>query len=220
MNRMLRAFCWVAAIGAVTFLSTQVLSQQSGGGQEPGKTTTRSQDQPGGMPGMDPDMMKSMMEMGAPGPFHKHLDQLIGKWSSTGKIWMAGPSAPPMETTGTSEFRWIMGGRFIQEEAKGFGMGMNYEGFSVWGYDNLRKKYTTFYVDNMGTAMYTSTGSCDPSGKVFTFYGEMDDCMTGEQGNLVKYTTRIINKDKVVFEMFTLNHATETKTGEFTYTRG
>ena len=62
-------------------------------------------------------------------------------------------------------------------------------------------------------------GTCDPSGKVFTFYGEMDEPMIDVRGRMVKYVNRIIDDKKHVFEIYDLHAGPDYKVVEITYER-
>ncbi|MFC1572477.1 DUF1579 family protein [Candidatus Eisenbacteria bacterium] len=53
----------------------------------------------------------------------------------------------------------------------------------------------------MSTAVYTSAGNFDPSGKVLTMFGEMDEPMTGEVAKTSIYIVRVIDEHKHVFEI-------------------
>ncbi|MFQ5807756.1 MAG: DUF1579 family protein [Phycisphaerae bacterium] len=61
------------------------------------------------------------------------------------------------------------------------------------------------WADNMNTRPITMSGRCDPSGKAFAFYGEMDEPMLDIHGRMVKSVSRIINNDKHVFEIYDLH---------------
>ena len=166
------------------------------------------------------EMTKKWTEYGAPGEAHKRLNDLAGAWETESKIWMEGPGIQPTVTRGSSENKWILGGRFLQQEMKGEMMGMPMNGVGVLGYDNFKKKYIGFWIDNTYTGQFTMEGTVDQTGKVFTMYGTMDEWMTGEHNKMVKYVTRIVGKDKHIFEIHDLS-LTEgsTKTVEMTYTR-
>ena len=174
-----------------------------------------------GAPAMDPqEMMKKYQEAATPGAGHKALDHFVGSWDLTLKMWWEGPGKPPAETTGTAEIKWIMNGRYIQENMTCQMMGQTHEGIGITGYDNFKKRYVTSFIDNMGTALITSEGTIDASGKVLTSYGKMDDPVTGERDKPVKYVSRIISKDKHVFEIYDLaGTPNEFKAMEMTYTR-
>ena len=164
------------------------------------------------------EMMKNWEEAATPGAAHKLLDQLTGEWNVASKCWMA-PDAPPMETKGTTSTKWILGGRFLQDDFNGEFMGKPMKGLGITGYDNLKKKYTSFWIDEGGTAMYTSLGTASADGKTLTFIGKMDDPMTGEMDKTIKFILRMEGKDKHSFEMHEVAKGKETKIAEMTYTR-
>lgn len=169
---------------------------------------------------MKDEMMKKWMEVSTPGDNHKKMDDLVGTWETTVSMWMGEAGKPPQVTKGVAEMKWVLGGRFIQEEMKGEMMGMPYNGMGLLGYDNFNKKYTFVWVDNSSTQMSTSEGTFDPTGKVLTYYGKMDEPMTGEHDKTVKYVTRIVNKDKNIFEIHDLSlPEPNTKVMEIVYTR-
>lgn len=155
--------------------------------------------QPGGE-GQENEMMAKWMEAGTPREFHKKLDAFVGNWKGVSKYWM-GPGQESQSSESTMTVTWVLGGRFLKQEYKGEVMGQPFEGMGLWGYDNLKKKYTASWADNMTTAIMTELGTCDASGKTFTLLGSHDDPMTGKAVN-TRSVTRIINKDKHVFEMY------------------
>lgn len=187
----LRAFVLcIVLVGVSAFVTSRVISDDTAGkAGEPQKPQ---------MPPEMAEMMKKMQELGTPGPHHRHLDAFVGEWNAAGKFWM-GPGEPTA-TEGTATIKWILDGRYIQEEYRSEWGGQPFSGLSIFGYDNLAKQYTSLWIDNMSTAFFNSTGECDSSGKSFSFSGESPDCMTGK---LKKHRMewRVISKDKHVFEM-------------------
>ena len=179
-----------------------------------------------------PEDMAKMMEvwtaLGAPGEHHKLLEPFVGQWNTVTKTWWGGPGSDPVESTGTTEVKWVLDGRFIMDETKSEFMmptptgemkSTPYRGLGLTGYDNFRNMYVGVWMDSMGTQMLTMKGTADPSGKVFTFYGEMDEPGLNMVGRTVKYVTRIINNDKHVFEIYDLPVGDDYKVMELTYTR-
>jgi hypothetical protein len=163
--------------------------------------------------------MQEYMKIAAPGEHHKNLDYFVGNWNTVTRTWMAGPESTPTETKGTSAVKWILDGRFIMEEHKGQMMGMPYEGMGLTGYDNYRNMYTSLWTSNMGTNMIAMTGALDPSGKVFTYYGEMDEPMLKITGRTIKYIATIKSPDQYVFEVIDLHATDNYKVFEITYNR-
>jgi hypothetical protein len=118
---------------------------------------------------------------------------------------MNGPKSEPTISKATSEQKMALGGRFLQQDVTGEMMGQPFAGVGYTGYDNMKKKYVTVWMDNMGTAMATSEGTMDKEGTTITTWGKMDEPMTGERDKKVKYVTRIVDKDKLIFEMYDLS---------------
>jgi hypothetical protein len=165
------------------------------------------------------EMMKRMMEMATPGPAHKALEPLVGDFDVVSKFWMGGDESNVMESKGSVKSKWILDGRFLQEEFEGDMMGMKFKGFGLTGYDNMRKQYVSIWMDTMGTGIMKSEGTADSDNKVFTFTGKMDEPATGEKDKPVKFVTKIISNDKHTFEMYDLTLGAKSKVGEITYTR-
>src|SRR5688572_16628628 len=65
----------------------------------------------------DQAAMEAMAKAGTPGEPHKKLDAFVGTWNTKITMWMA-PNAPPMTSTGTSENRWAMAGRYLEQRFK------------------------------------------------------------------------------------------------------
>ena len=128
--------------------------------------------------GMSKEQMDSMMQSMAPGEMHKKLAKMAGDWTFTNKMWMA-PGQPPQESTGTMHAETILGGRYVQSVWKGSMMGEPFEGRATEGYDNVSKQLVSSWVDNMGTGIMVSTGSCEDGGKKCTTTGTFSDPMTG-----------------------------------------
>lgn len=171
----------------------------------------------GGQEGGMPPGMEEMMKLAQPGEHHKHLADLVGSWTYTQKTWMD-PSQPPMETTGTAESKAILEGRFIETIYKGEFMGMPFEGHGIDGYDNMTKKHTGFWVDNLGTMNMSMSGSCDKGGKVTTLSVDYLDPMTGKDTTF-KMISTVVDKDHVHSEGWTKVGSDEFKMMEIEMTR-
>ena len=166
------------------------------------------------------DMMAKWTVFMTPGAEHKVLDFKVGKWTLQGKMWMD-PNAPPQPITGTSEMKWMMGGRYLEDNTKGDPMpGMGpFEGMGLSGYDNMRKKYVATWVDNMGTGVMFMEGTYDPAKKTLTWKGEGPDMHTGKYAPM-RTVESLADKDKWMFESYGPGpDGKEMKGMEMTYTR-
>ncbi len=133
--------------------------------------------------------MEAMAKASAPGEAHKKLDALAGKFTVKSKMWMD-PSKPPEESAGSSERKWIMGNRYLQESYQGMFMGQPFEGMGIQGYDNVTKKYFGSWIDSGSTAMTLARGTM--SGNAIKYKGMMSDPMMGKE---VPYTMNMVIAD-------------------------
>jgi Protein of unknown function (DUF1579) len=204
-------------LGALVVVSGFAIAQQSDGKKD-GKT-------PSGMPDMSnmsaEDLAKMQKHMATmmPGENHSHLDYFVGTWDTTSRVWMGGPGTEPMTSKGKSSVKWVLGGRYIMDEYEGEMMGMPYEGIGFTGYDNYKNLYVSTWASNMDTQLLVMTGSRDPSGKVYTYYGSMDEPSLDVHGRTVKYVTRILSDDKYVFSIYDLHARDDYKVIEISYVR-
>lgn len=118
--------------------------------------------------------MKAWLAAAEPGPHQKFLQQFVGDWKATTKMWQ-GPGTQPEVSEARMTGTMILGGRHLIQEFHGTLMGMPFEGRGTMSYDNITKKYQSTWMDTMTTGMSYSTGSGDAAGKVFTFLGEMTE---------------------------------------------
>jgi hypothetical protein len=166
------------------------------------------------------EMMKRWQESMTPGAQHKMLEESVGSWDAEVKMWMKGPSGEPMISKGTSENKMVLGGRYLQQDFTGEMMGQTFTGTGFTGYDNFKKKYVSFWIDNMSTGMSTMSGVLDKDGKSCTMWGKMDEPATGQKDKKVKYVTRFVDKDTQVFETYDVTSFGDKKpVMEITYKR-
>src|SRR5262245_3725839 len=164
------------------------------------------------------ELMKKAEAACTPGAAHKLLEPLVGDWNVEVKMWMT-PDAPPTITKGTAKNTWALKERFVQQEFSGELIGKPFRGISFTGYDNVRQKYRSVWIDDMSTTMVTSEGDADADGKVITLGGDYACAMTGDKHKQTKQIFRIISRDKHVFEMHDPTKGDNSKDMEITYTR-
>ncbi len=158
--------------------------------------------------GPSEEEMAQMMVMGSPNEHHEHLKMLVGDWTYSAKFWMPG-SDEAMETKGTMKAHALLGGRFVEAKWYGEFQGAPFEGIGVDGYDNMKKQYTSTWMDNFGTQTYHYTGKCENGGKVRTTTGTNLDPMMGEMatdegkvtfnddGTVLLESWRVMGSDKM-----------------------
>ena len=157
-------------------------------------------------------------ELANPGAPHKLLAEMAGSWSVKSKWWMD-PSELPMESTGTSEQRMILEGRFLQQEFSGDMQGNPFAGIGFNGYNNHTGKFVSTWMDTMGTGIYYFEGNAGGAdGKTITQICDYDDPVRGPLK--WRYVSRIVDHNHLEFEMYTTDSSgKEGKMGEMTYTR-
>lgn len=151
-------------------------------------------------PQKEAEMMKAWQEASTPGPEHEMLKSLAGKWKVSTKSWQ-GEGAKPEETTGTSTFKPILGGRFVQQEFKGKMMGQPYEGTGMMGYNKITKKFESSWYDSMSTASMTLEGTFDPATKTIAESGEFQ-CPIKKAPQKMRSEFKMIDKNNAVFTMY------------------
>ncbi len=163
-------------------------------------------------------MMEKAKRFTQPGAAHKALDRFVGKWTTEGRMFMAGKPTPPEK--GTAEFSWLMPNRWLKGDAAGMMMGQPTRAFWLMGYDNFKQSYVMTMLTGMDTAMNHAEGDMDPGGKALIAYGTLDEYLTGEHDKMVKYVWRFPSADQMILEIHDLPIGeANTKVLEVTYTR-
>jgi hypothetical protein len=196
----------------------------------PPVATTLSAAQPSSATGQMPnpqEMMKQMMEMSKLNENHKLLGDMNGSWNYTIKMWMnPDPNAKPQESKGTATRKSAMGSRYIIMDVTGKMQmpgedgkmkDMQFKGMAVEGYDNVKQKFVSSWIDNMGTGIHLSEGTYDPASKTFTFTSEME--MMPGMKMPVREVLKMTDKDHMMMEWYETHGGQEKKTMEIAYTR-
>ncbi len=164
--------------------------------------------------------MQSMMDvyrkLATPAASHTLLARMAGCWDVKSTCWME--PGKPVESSGTSEQKMILDGRFLQQDFSGDMAGSPFSGIGYTGYDNHKGKYVSTWMDTMGTGIYYFEGTVGSDGRTITQTCNYDDPVQGP----VKWrsVTTLVDDDTLEFEMYTTNASgKEEKMAEMTYTR-
>lgn len=170
------------------------------------------------IPEMDHEMMDRVNKYATPDANHKVLEALAGKWETTMKFWMAS-QVEPITSSGIMESKMIFDGRFLKQKLAGSFMGRTYEGLGIMGYDNIKRLYQYFWIDNMGTGMLKSDVQYDPVTRTFTEEGEVSCPETGGQ-RWYRSKVTVIDDHHYTQEIFMKDtHGKEFRSMEISYTR-
>jgi len=167
---------------------------------------------------MDPQaMMEMYQKLATPGEPHKQLASLAGSWTTKTKEWME-PGKPPTEADGSVEMRMLLDGRFLQQDFTGEMMGQPYTGVGITGYDNLRKKYVSIWLDTMGTGPFMMEGTASGDGKTITLKGQHAEPGGGHMTHRAVW--KIVDSNTQTFDMWGAHGGgKEMKEMEIVYTR-
>jgi hypothetical protein len=144
--------------------------------------------------------MEAYLKMMATNENHAHFKTFVGDWTVATTAWMQ-PGAPPEKSQGSGRAEMLLGGRFLKMEFKGTMFGQPFEGIQIVGYDNMKKKYITFWIDSSSTAFFLTEGTRDEASKTMTETGVWPDPMTGGTMN-VKGITKMVSPDEFTYEMY------------------
>ena len=118
----------------------------------------------------------SAQEGPLPKPTGHHLamkDQ-AGTWTAVAKMYMD-PSKPPVVSKGTETNTLVSGGLWLKSEMRAEMMGQAFEGHGLFGYDTLQNAHVGAWVDNGGTWMAVSKGTCTKDCREMTLFFEGHD---------------------------------------------
>jgi hypothetical protein len=146
--------------------------------------------------------MKAWQEYMTPGDQHKVLASMDGEWDGDVTTWHA-PNTEGSVSKSTTANKMIMGGRYQISNHTGNMMGMPFEGMSITGFDNAKKKFIATWIDNVGTGIMVLEGGWNAATKTMTLTGKAVDPSAGNAKEMaVRQTFRIVDANTHLMEMF------------------
>jgi hypothetical protein len=156
---------------------------------------------------------------------HQLLADLNGTWDCKVTFWME-PGGPPNVSTGTSVRKPVMDGHyFVMDTVAKMQMPgpdgkmqlLDYKGMETDGYDDMKGKFFSTWIDSMSTGLLVAEGSYDPASKTFTYH--MEEEMAPGKTMKIRETLQVIDKDHNVMEWYEDRADKEVKMMEINYTR-
>jgi hypothetical protein len=152
-------------------------------------------------PGWSEADMQACMAAGTPGKMHEHLARDVGVWHGKTTMWM-GPGMEPVASECTTTMSSMMDGRFIKCEVTGEMPGMGpFNGFGIYGFDNVAQKFVSAWVDSCGTGIMNGTGELSPDGKTMTWTYTYT-CPITKKPAMMREVDTTTGPDSKTFEMF------------------
>jgi len=190
----MRMFLGGFALGCATMLIAATASFSA----------SQDADPPGGGE-MSPEMMEmmkqweeAMAKYGTPSEEHAELAKRVGSWNVEGQMFQA-PGAPAEPFNGTANCQMIMDGRYLFQEFESEFGGQPFHGGGLNGFDRMKNKHVSMWIDDMSTAIMHSEGEMKDG--AIHFHGEMPDALAGKY---VKSHTveRMIDDNTFEMEMY------------------
>ncbi len=201
LNKLVRILLAVMMFAAISAFAQDAVQQEAVQQEVEKQEVEKQEAVPQDESVMTEEMMQKWMAASTPGEHQQWLSAFSGNWTSENKAYFD-PKGEPMVSTGTSSCEMVLGGRFLKVESSQPVMDMQMNGIGYLGYDNVKKEYSLFWIDNMSTTMYTAAGQRE--GNVLTLLGKMDEPMTGEMNKDVKYVYTFKNANTYHFAIYDL----------------
>ena len=143
--------------------------------------------------GIDP------IEFFTPGPMHHWLASFTGTWEAD-VIGYMDPTKPDTSKL-TQTYSMILNGLYQEAKLTGSMMAMPFEGRSINGYDNAKKKFQTTWMDSFSSGFTYMTGDYDSSSKTLNLKGTQSNPSTGEDMG-IREVMKFIDNDTYTLTMY------------------
>jgi Protein of unknown function (DUF1579) len=162
-------------------------------------------------------------DLSQPNANHKLLAELAGTWNYKLRVRLGADEW--LETDGVVVRQPIMGGRYLLADfdvpmlpgASGQLEKKDFKGKSIEGYDNVRQKFVSVWIDNASTGLTIFEGNYDAASRTFTYTSETEP----EPGKKTKVweVIKIADAGHYSLEWFEKHDGREIKTIEINYIR-
>jgi len=146
-------------------------------------------DKAAGTADIDSIMATRFTKAATPTANHTWLATFVGKWKMVSSYTIM-PDKPAVESTGTSEFKMLMDGRFLVESREANGGAGPFKGMGVIGFNSVTGKAERVWFDSTSTAMVKSEGELNAERNEIRW----TDTWTDPLQNGVHTTTSVLKK--------------------------
>lgn len=207
----------VGALGAALAFASSAMATDKPAAKTPAKESKAAKEAPAA--GSDQKAMaEAFQRMGEVRPEHKQLEYFTGEWKATTTMWMD-PKAPPEKTEGKTHAESKFGGRYVEMHHEGSFQGQPFSGEGLIGFDNLKGKFFSTWIDSMSTGMWLAWGTYDAASKTYTFHGSMEDPMAPSTQVKVREVIHAVDPGHYTFEWYETHKGKEAKTMQIDYAK-
>jgi hypothetical protein len=134
-----------------------------------------------------------------PAPEHARLEDNVGRWNVQSTYFL-GPDQPPMESTGHDTIERV-GPFWTLSHFRSELMGAPFVGRAAVGFDPVKKRWVSTWIDSMSPLLFVLEGEFDAAGRVLTMHCEVD-----APSGRTRFETREehVTRDHRVLDMFQL----------------
>lgn len=173
------------------------------------------------------DDFQRMLDLSHPGPNHKLLAALVGRWDFVGKQAVNSPE--PFTIRGSIERKAVYDGRFYIAEtssaediplpmADGSMKPGKYHDMEVEGYDNAKKKFVaSTFGNHVGSGITNYEGTYDPATKTITLTAE-EELLPGQKNRRIE-RIKFVDADHYQVAWYIVDGGKEQKVTEVDCTR-
>jgi len=133
------------------------------------------------------------------GPMHKWLASFTGTWEAD-VIGYMDPTKPDTSKL-VQTYSMILNGLYQEAKLTGKMMGMPFEGRSINGFDNAKKKFQTTWMDSFSSGFTYMTGDYDSTSKTLNLKGTQSNPSTGKDMG-IREVMKIIDNDTYTLTMY------------------
>lgn len=147
--------------------------------------------------------MAEYVQLGTPGEEHRELARMVGSWKTTMR-YRDEPGGEWQTMEGAATYEPLFGGRFVIGREKGAfemeGQKIEHESMVIFGFDKLRREWTSRYYSSMSTWSGELRGKKNARGEI-EYAGLHVDNLT-PQGRPARAVLRWEGEDRMVFDMW------------------
>lgn len=149
---------------------------------------------------------------------HKQLAYFAGNWTAKVSMWEAS-GQPPSTSDAKSTASLLYDGRYVETMHEGDFQGQPFTGRAITGYDNLKGRFFSTWMDSMSTGFWLAYGTYDQTSNTYTFKGDMPDMMDPKKSVGVREVIKVEGPDAYTFDWYETRDGKESKTMSIAYTR-